>query len=230
MSTGNNDASAITSNCSPRKATCDTYIQYEMEYLWTSLVLNWRHYSVLGLTFHVFYTLWPATCQSSGVAWNRLHAYYSCLCLIDMRIRPVDTLRRTTSSLWQARAVNTTPSHRQIWRISAQFPILYHLSKSSSIENIPDVHLRLHHFVCSVTRLALYIMTTEAMSVLGDQVSPAMGSKKRKATTQSKFYAVRAGHKPGVYVDWNDCKESITGFKGANCECIDFFYHSSLHR
>jgi ribonuclease HI len=33
-----------------------------------------------------------------------------------------------------------------------------------------------------------------------------------------KFYAVRAGHKAGVYHSWADCKEQITGFKGAVCE------------
>lgn len=36
-----------------------------------------------------------------------------------------------------------------------------------------------------------------------------------------KFYAVRAGHKPGIYHSWNDCKEQITGFKGAVCKLLD---------
>ena len=33
-----------------------------------------------------------------------------------------------------------------------------------------------------------------------------------------KFYAVRAGQSPGIYHSWADCKEQITGFKGAICE------------
>jgi len=63
-------------------------------------------------------------------------------------------------------------------------------------------------------------MANKAAPMVQDHPSPASGSKKRKVMGQSKFYAVRAGHKPGVYVDWSDCKESITGFKGASCECI----------
>ncbi|CAG8976565.1 hypothetical protein HYALB_00010207 [Hymenoscyphus albidus] len=44
-------------------------------------------------------------------------------------------------------------------------------------------------------------------------------NKKRKMSTvekEQKFYAVRAGHTPGVYETWNECQEMITGFKGAN--------------
>lgn len=31
----------------------------------------------------------------------------------------------------------------------------------------------------------------------------------------SKFYAVRAGKKPGIYTDWESCKSQVHGFKGA---------------
>lgn len=48
--------------------------------------------------------------------------------------------------------------------------------------------------------------------------STASSGTKRKRGSEMKFYAVRAGHKPGIYHSWNDCKEQITGFKGAVCE------------
>jgi len=41
-------------------------------------------------------------------------------------------------------------------------------------------------------------------------------SKKRKfGDMATKYYAVRAGHNPGVYLNWQDCKDNITHFKGA---------------
>ncbi|KIV99967.1 uncharacterized protein PV09_08478 [Verruconis gallopava] len=40
-------------------------------------------------------------------------------------------------------------------------------------------------------------------------------SAKRKRNSEMKFYAVKAGHKPGIYHTWADCKEQITGYKGA---------------
>lgn len=54
--------------------------------------------------------------------------------------------------------------------------------------------------------------------------SPAKGSParstvsagtKRKRTTGSKYYAVKAGFQPGVYYNWNECLMQVTGFKGA---------------
>jgi ribonuclease HI len=44
-------------------------------------------------------------------------------------------------------------------------------------------------------------------------------SKKRKFgdVAPTKYYAVRAGHKPGVYMTWPECQANITGFKGAAC-------------
>ncbi|KIM98948.1 hypothetical protein OIDMADRAFT_104854 [Oidiodendron maius Zn] len=46
-------------------------------------------------------------------------------------------------------------------------------------------------------------------------------SKKRKfgdVVAPTKYYAVRAGHKPGVYSNWAECQANITGFKGASCK------------
>lgn len=43
-------------------------------------------------------------------------------------------------------------------------------------------------------------------------------SKKRKMdAAEQKYYAVRAGFKPGVYTSWAICQQQITGFKGAQC-------------
>ncbi|KFY09139.1 hypothetical protein V492_05582, partial [Pseudogymnoascus sp. VKM F-4246] len=80
------------------------------------------------------------------------------------------------------------------------------------------LQLGIRTFVYSLAPLApLYRDTTEPiMAALGGKGLPDSASKKRKATTQPKFYAVRAGRHPGVFSDWNDCKESITGFKGAS--------------
>ncbi len=37
-----------------------------------------------------------------------------------------------------------------------------------------------------------------------------------------KFYAVRKGKKTGIFDNWNDCKESVTGFSGAVYKGFDF--------
>ena len=30
-----------------------------------------------------------------------------------------------------------------------------------------------------------------------------------------KYYAVRVGHNPGIYVTWSDCEVQVKGFPGA---------------
>lgn len=42
------------------------------------------------------------------------------------------------------------------------------------------------------------------------------------ASTQ-KYYAVRAGNKPGVYMTWAECQEQTAGFRGASCTCGTIF-------
>lgn len=58
--------------------------------------------------------------------------------------------------------------------------------------------------------------------VAGQGRSPAMPAsivpQKRKSGPQAKFYAVRVGHTPGVYLTWKECEQSIKGFKNASCE------------
>ncbi|KAJ5216910.1 Ribosomal protein L9/RNase H1 N-terminal [Penicillium chermesinum] len=44
--------------------------------------------------------------------------------------------------------------------------------------------------------------------------SPSAGTK-RKREDGDKFYAVKVGHKPGIYNNWPDCLAQITGFKKA---------------
>lgn len=46
----------------------------------------------------------------------------------------------------------------------------------------------------------------------------AKPSKKRKMDANlQKYYAVRAGNKPGVYLTWAECQEQTAGFRGASC-------------
>lgn len=44
--------------------------------------------------------------------------------------------------------------------------------------------------------------------------------QKRKGGAQLKFYAVKAGHIPGVYLSWKECEQNISGFRGAACEYV----------
>ena len=46
-----------------------------------------------------------------------------------------------------------------------------------------------------------------------------VGSDKRKNSSPTRFYAVKIGHKPGVYLDWKDCEQNITRYKNACCMC-----------
>ena len=57
---------------------------------------------------------------------------------------------------------------------------------------------------------------------MGHEKRPAPGSattapKKRKVDNGPKYYAVRAGFKPGVYENYSDCQAQTAGFKGAVC-------------
>lgn len=63
--------------------------------------------------------------------------------------------------------------------------------------------------------------TAAAAAAAAAAMPPPTASKKRKMDANAqKFYAVRAGVKPGVYLTWIDCKAQISGFKGAQCECL----------
>ncbi|KYK61178.1 RNase H domain protein [Drechmeria coniospora] len=46
-------------------------------------------------------------------------------------------------------------------------------------------------------------------------VTESAALKKRKTDGMQKFYAVQAGHKPGVYLNYAECSSQTAGFKGA---------------
>ncbi|WPH04322.1 hypothetical protein R9X50_00721100 [Acrodontium crateriforme] len=48
-------------------------------------------------------------------------------------------------------------------------------------------------------------------------MDPAVGTKRKRGTktTQPKFYAVRAGFRPGIYHSWDECQTNIKGFPKA---------------
>ncbi len=53
------------------------------------------------------------------------------------------------------------------------------------------------------------------------QSSSSSSSRKRKADSDKnaqKFYAVRSGVRPGVYLTWTECQAQIAGFRGAQCK------------
>lgn len=47
--------------------------------------------------------------------------------------------------------------------------------------------------------------------------SSSTTSKKRKIDGVQKFYAVKAGRVPGVYLTYAECQAQTAGFKGAIC-------------
>lgn len=53
-------------------------------------------------------------------------------------------------------------------------------------------------------------------------------AKKRKIDGVQKFYAVRAGKKPGVYLNYADCQGQVAGFRGAVCRYSLLKLHSVL--
>ena len=50
------------------------------------------------------------------------------------------------------------------------------------------------------------------------EASSATSGLKRKRESSVKFYAVRIGHKPGIYHNWADCLAQVKGFRGATCK------------
>ena len=51
------------------------------------------------------------------------------------------------------------------------------------------------------------------------QAPAAATGRKRKLDDKGlqKYYAVRAGVRPGIYLTWNECQAQIAGFRGAQC-------------
>lgn len=44
--------------------------------------------------------------------------------------------------------------------------------------------------------------------------------KRKRRPGEQRFYAVRAGKIPGVYMSWAECQAMTNGFAGANCELL----------
>ena len=64
--------------------------------------------------------------------------------------------------------------------------------------------------------------TAKRSAAAASSAAPAAAAgKKRKMEgskkDQTKWYAVKAGHKPGIYMTWPQCQEQIAGFSGALC-------------
>jgi ribonuclease HI len=74
-----------------------------------------------------------------------------------------------------------------------------------------------------VARAGLHVKNLDKMPVAASRESTSptgttsSAGSKRKRGTESKFYSVRIGHKPGIYLNWQECLDQIKGFKGATC-------------
>lgn len=44
-----------------------------------------------------------------------------------------------------------------------------------------------------------------------------------------KYYAVRKGKVPGIYMTWNDCKAQVDGFSGAEYKCFPSIKEAALY-
>lgn len=58
-----------------------------------------------------------------------------------------------------------------------------------------------------------------AMANDASKMSSAPVKRKRRPGEQ-RYYAVRAGKIPGVYMSWAECQAMTNGFAGANCELL----------
>ncbi|KAK2063037.1 hypothetical protein LY76DRAFT_245116 [Colletotrichum caudatum] len=53
----------------------------------------------------------------------------------------------------------------------------------------------------------------------GAPSSSSASAKKRKTDKDlQKYYAVRTGARPGIYLTWAECQKQTAGFRGAQCE------------
>jgi hypothetical protein len=66
-------------------------------------------------------------------------------------------------------------------------------------------------------RILTYVATLASSISRATNIPQASAGTKRKRMGEPKFYAVQAGHRPGVYTNWADCLNQIRGFKGAKC-------------
>lgn len=77
-------------------------------------------------------------------------------------------------------------------------------------------------FTHVISRLAAHGITMSSSATRKRQLSSASGPQKKRKTdpNMQKYYAVRAGMRPGVYLTWDECQAQTTGYKGASCEFL----------
>lgn len=73
-----------------------------------------------------------------------------------------------------------------------------------------------HHSMASSTSPQGLQARSPVLSEPRDRTLQSAGLK-RKRSSETKFYAVKAGYQPGVYFKWDDCLAQITGYKNAVC-------------
>lgn len=97
-------------------------------------------------------------------------------------------------------------------------------SRSSQDTQKNSTLLQLSHETQTIPRYSAATMVqkdqAEPMNLSTDHAltSSSIVPQKRKSSLQLKFYAVKVGHNPGVYLSWKECERNISGFKGAVCE------------
>lgn len=70
-----------------------------------------------------------------------------------------------------------------------------------------------------------FLNRTEPQDEMNKRAAPSGAaaptpSKKRKTDNVQKFYAVKAGFRPGVYLTYGECSAQTAGFKGAVCKSM----------
>jgi hypothetical protein len=123
-------------------------------------------------------------------------------------------------------------THRLSWTVRSTLPIFakpnkHNLHKgrafSFAAEPAPRPTSRLVAFPSAAARG--FQWTSDVSKALKHIIRPffdKMPSNIRKRKLEDdppKFYAVRSGHEPGIYLTWPECQEQISGFKGAQCRC-----------
>lgn len=81
----------------------------------------------------------------------------------------------------------------------------------------PLAHSKFLRFTLQSFALFESIRTIVPASLTSIIMPPAASKKRKVDANATKYYAVRAGYKPGVYTNWSICQQQISGFKGAQC-------------
>lgn len=78
----------------------------------------------------------------------------------------------------------------------------------------------------SYTPIPLPPTAADPSHTMPSPAATAAAGRKRKLDDKNvqKFYAVRAGARPGIYLTWHECQAQIAGFKGAQCESMPFLF------